>query len=68
MKLNRVTDNWMETTSENEPGSTADEIISELNGIDYVLDEYLRLNLKRIDVVNSIASGFHLNLQSREHG
>ena len=68
MKINHVTDNWMESASEDELRSTAEEMMSELNSIDYDSDEYLQLDLKRIDVVNVIASRFPLNLPSREHG
>ena len=68
MKFNYVTDNWMESASEDELRSTEDEMMSELNSIDYDSDEYLRLDLKRIDVVNAIASRFPLNLPRREHG
>ena len=68
MKFNHVTDNWMESASEDELRSTEDEMMSELNSIDSDSDEYLQLDLKRIDVVNAIASRFPLNLPSREHG
>lgn len=68
MRFNHVTDYWMETASEDELHSIEDEMRAELDSMDYDSDEYLQLDLKRIDVVNAIASRFPLNLPKREHG
>lgn len=68
MKFNYVTDYWMETASEDELRAVEDEMRAELDSLDYDSDEYLQLDLKRIDVVNTIASRFPLNLPHREHG
>lgn len=68
MRFNHVTDYWMETASEDELRSIEDEMRAELDSMDYDSDEYLQLDLKRIDVVNAIASRFPLNLPKREHG
>lgn len=63
-----VTSSWMESATEDELRSVEDEMQSKLNDIDYDSDEYLELDLKRIDVVNTISSRFPLNLPHREHG
>lgn len=68
MKYGYVTDNWMETASEDELRAVASEMESELDEMDYESDEYLQLDLTHIDVVNAIVSRFPLNLPSREHG
>lgn len=68
MRFDYVTDYWMETASEDELRSVEDEMRAELDSLDYDSDEYLQLDLKRIDVVNAIASRFPLNLPKREHG
>ena len=68
MRFDYVTDYWMETASEDELRSVEDEMRAELDTLDYDSDEYLQLDLKRIDVVNAIASRFPLNLPHREHG
>ena len=68
MRFDHVTDYWMETASEDELRSVEDEMRAELGSMDYDSDEYLQLDLKRIDVVNAIASRFPLNLPHREHG
>ena len=68
MRFNYVTDHWMETASEDELRSIENEMRAELDSMDYDSDEYLQLDLKRIDVVNAIASRFPLNLPHREHG
>lgn len=68
MRFDQVTDYWMETASEDELRSVEDEMRAELDSMDYDSDEYLQLDLKRIDVVNAIASRFPLNLPHREHG
>lgn len=68
MDFDYVTDSWMAAASEDELRSTEDEMMSALNNMDYDSDEYLQLDLQRIDVVNTIASRFPLNLPHREHG
>lgn len=68
MKLDYVTDYWLEVASEGALRSVEDEMREELDTLDYDSDEYLQLDLKRIDVVNAIASIFPLNLPHREHG
>ena len=68
MRFDHVTDYWMETASEDELRSIEDKMRAELDSLDYDSDEYLQLDLKRIDVVNAIASRFPLNLPHREHG
>lgn len=68
MKFSHITDSWMTSASEDELRSAEDEMRSELGDMDYDSDEYLQLDLKRIDVVNTIASRFPLNLPHREHG
>ena len=68
MKFDYVTDYWMETASEDELRAVDDEMLSALNELDYDSDEYLKLDLIRIDVVNAISSRFPLNLPKREHG
>ena len=68
MGFEYVTDYWMGTASEDELRSVEDEMSAELDTLDYDSDEYLQLDLRRIDVVNAIASRFPLNLSHREHG
>ena len=68
MRFDHITEYWMETASENELRSIEDEMRAQLDLLDYDSDEYLQLDLKRIDVVNTIASRFPLNLPHREHG
>lgn len=68
MRFDYVTDYWLETASEEELRSVEDEMRFELASLDYDSDEYLQLDLKRIDVVNAIASRFSINLPYREHG
>lgn len=68
LKFSYVTDSWMKTASEDELRAADDAMLSALDNIDYDSDEYLQLDLKRIDVVNTIASRFPLNLPHREHG
>lgn len=68
MRFDHVTDYWMESASEDELRTVEDEMRTELDSMDYDSDEYLQLDLKRIDVVNTIASRFPLNLPHREHG
>ena len=63
-----VTNSWMETASEDELRSVEDEMEEALNDMDYDSDEYLQLDLVRIEVVNAIASRFPLKLPHREHG
>ena len=68
MRFAHVTDYWLEIATEDELRSIEDEMRLELDSMDYDSDEYLQLDLKRIDVVNAIASRFPLNLPHREHG
>ena len=68
MKFDYVTDTWMQSASEDELRSIEAEMRSTLDNIDYDSDEYLQLDLKRIDVINTISSRFPLNLPHREHG
>lgn len=68
MRFNHVTNHFMETASEDELRAIEEEMRVELDSMDYDSDEYLQLDLKRIDVVNTIASRFPLNLPKREHG
>ncbi len=68
MKFSHITDSWMASASEDELRSAEDEMCSALGDMDYDSDEYLQLDLKRIDVVNTIASRFPLKLPHREHG
>ena len=63
-----VTDSWMQTASEDELRSVVDEMEAILNDMDYDSDEYLQLDLIKIDVVNTIVSRFPLKLPHREHG
>ena len=63
-----VTDSWMQNASEDELRSVVDEMEATLNDMDYDSDEYLQLDLIKIDVVNAIASRFPLKLPHREHG
>lgn len=56
MRFNHITDYWMETASEDELRSVEDKMRAELDTLNYDSDEYLQLDLKRIDVVNAIAS------------
>lgn len=68
MKFDHVTDYWMKTASEDELRSIEDGMRTDLDSMDYDSDEYMQLDMKRIDVVNAIASRFPLNLPHREHG
>ena len=68
MNFRYVTNSWLQSASEDELRSVEDEMASALDDMDYDSDEYLQLDLKRIDVVNAIASRFPLNLPHREHG
>lgn len=63
-----VTDSWMESATEDELRSVESDMQSVLDSIDYDSEEYLQLDLIRIDVVNTIAGRFPLNLPHREHG
>ena len=63
-----VNDSWLENASEDELRSVEKKMRSELDQIDYDSDEYLQLDLKRIDIVNAITSRFPINLPHREHG
>lgn len=68
MGFDYVTTYWMENATEDELRTVEDEMRDELDSMDYDSDEYLQLDLLRIDVVNTIASRFPLNLPHREHG
>lgn len=68
MTFDYVTDYWLNNASEDELRSTECEMSVKLDTLDYDSDEYLQIDLKRIDVVNAIASRFPLNLPHREHG
>lgn len=68
MNFDYVTDCWMQSATEDELRSTEDEMRATLDNMDYDSDEYLQLDLKRIDVVNTISSRFPLNLPHRENG
>ena len=68
MRFDYVTDYWMETATKDELRSVESEMRDALDSMDYYSDEYLQLDLKRIDVVNAISSRFPLNLPHREHG
>jgi len=68
MKFKHITNEWMENASEDELRSVEDDMSSELNSLDYDSEDYLDLDLQRIDVVNTIASRFPINLPKREHG
>lgn len=63
-----VTSEWMESASEDELREVEREMFAALETMDYDSQEYLQLDLIRIDVVNTIASRFPLNLPKREHG
>lgn len=68
MKFKHITNEWMENASEDELRSVEDDMSSELNSLDYDSEDYLDLDLQRIDVVNTIASRFPINLPKRENG
>ena len=68
MKFSYVTDSWMQTASEEELRAVEEEMRTILDDMDYDSKAYLKLDNKRIDVVNAIASRFPLNLPKREHG
>lgn len=68
MNFDYVTDYWIENASEEELRETEYKMQYTLNNLDYDSDEYLKLDLKRIDVVNAISSRFSINLPHREHG
>ena len=59
---------WNSSTSEDDLRSIEEEMRSELDSMDYDSDDYLNLDLDRIDVVNEIASRSSDNLPKREHG
>lgn len=68
MNFDYVDDYWLENASEEELRDTTSKMESALSEMDYDSDEYLQLDLLRIDVSNAIASRFPLNLPHREHG
>lgn len=59
---------WNSSTSESELRSIESEMRSALNSMDYDSNEYLQLDLERIDVVNEISSRSVGKLPKREHG
>lgn len=67
-KFGYVDEYWMETASEDELRETEAEMEAELERMDYGSEEYNKLYLKQVDVVNAIAYRFPLNLPHREHG
>ncbi|CAI3488026.1 hypothetical protein [Enterococcus cecorum] len=67
-RFSYITSSWLETATEDELRLTASEMQSFLNTLDYFSDEYTEISLIHIDVVNTIASRFPLNLPHREHG
>lgn len=67
-RFSYITSSWLETATEDELRLTASEMQSFLNTLDYFSDEYAEISLIHIDVVNTIASRFPLNLPHREHG
>ncbi|MBP3554170.1 MAG: hypothetical protein J6K63_00870 [Clostridia bacterium] len=68
MKFSYITDSWMQSATEKELRSVEADMRSVLNDMDYDSEDYLQLDLKRIDIVNTISSRFPLNLPRREHG
>ena len=68
MKFDYVNSSWLDTASEDELRATSSEMESLLDELDYDSDEYTRISNIHIDVVNTIASRFPLNLLHREHG
>lgn len=67
-RFSYITSSWLETATEDELRLTASEMQSFLNTLDYFSDEYTEISLIHINVVNTIASRFPLNLPHREHG
>ena len=68
MKFDYVTQYWIDSASEDELRIVENEMRAELDSMDYYSDEYLQLDLKRIDLVNAIAGKVSYNFSSREHG
>ena len=68
MAFEHVDSSWIENATEDELRAVEDEMMSALNNMDYDSDEYLQLDLKRIDVVNAISSKSSGRLPRREHG
>ena len=68
MKFDYVTDSWMQNASEDELRGIASEMESLMNELDYDSEEFNRIYMIHIDVVNTIASRFPLNIRPREHG
>ena len=63
-----VTSSWIENATEDELRSVESEMQSTLDNMDYDSNEYLQLDLLRIDVVNAISSRCSDSLPRREHG
>lgn len=59
---------WSSSTSEDELRSIESEMRSELDSMDYDSNEYLQLDLERIDVVNEISNRTAGSLPRREDG
>lgn len=68
MNFDYVNDYWIENATEEELRETTSKMESALSEMDYDSDEYLQLDLLRIDVSMAIASRFPLNIPHREHG
>ena len=68
LAINAKDDDWMQNASEDELRNAENEMQAKLSKMDYDSDEYLQLDLKRIDVVNEIASRSSSSLPHREHG
>lgn len=59
---------WGSGTSVDELRSIESEMSSALSSMDYDSNEYLQLDLERINVVNEISSRSADSLPRREHG
>lgn len=68
MNFDYVNDYFLENATEEELGETTSKMESALSKMNYDSDEYLQLDLLRVDVSMAIASRFPLNIPYREHG
>ena len=68
MDFSYVTDYWLQTATEDELRETASEMERLMDELDYDSEEHTHIYGLHIDVVNTIASRFPLNLPRREHG
>lgn len=70
MAFDYVTEDWLDTASEEELSETLDEMDSVLEELDYDSDEHTNLFWLRGDVVHAIDSRFRYptNIPAREHG